>query len=107
MDGFKVPQPGDGLEISLKSPQRKKEGGKDVIVFDVIARNVSENAQKVPNDYITDLKVKSSGNWYPPELNVDPEKFIRFTAKFPNAPASARRSDAKWGDYLNLKNKSN
>ena len=47
--GLRVPQPGDGLEISLKSPQRKKEGGKDVIVFDVIIRNVCENAQKVPN----------------------------------------------------------
>ena len=101
--GLRVPQPGDGLEISLKSPQRKKEGGKDVIVFDVIIRNVSENAQKVPNVILilTDAEGQKVQEIIstPPELNVDPEKFIRFTAKFPNAPASARRSDAKWGDY--------
>ena len=47
--GLRVPQPGDGLEISLKSPQRKKEGGKDVIVFDVVITNISEISQKVPN----------------------------------------------------------
>ena len=101
--GLRVPQPGDGLEISLKSPQRKKEGGKDVIVFDVVIRNISENAQKVPNVILilTDAEGQKVQEIIstPPELNVDPEKFIRFTAKFPNAPASARRSDAKWGDY--------
>ena len=101
--GLRVPQPGDGLEISLKSPQRKKEGGKDVIVFDVIIRNISENSQKVPNVILilTDAEGQKVQEIIstPPELNVDPEKFIRFTAKFPNAPANARRSDAKWGDY--------
>ena len=101
--GLRVPQPGDGLEISLKSPQRKKEGGQDVIVFDVIIRNISENSQKVPNVIL--ILTDSEGQQVqqiistPPQLNVDPEQFIRFTAKFPNAPANARRSDAKWGDY--------
>ena len=101
--GLRVPQPGDGLEISLKSPQRKKEGGKDVIVFDVIIRNISENSQKVPNVILilTDAEGQKVQEIIstPPQLDVDPEKFIRFTAKFPNAPANARRSDAKWGDY--------
>ena len=101
--GLRVPQPGDGLEISLKSPQRKKEGGKDVIVFDVIIRNISENSQKVPNVILilTDAEGQKVQEIIstPPQLDVDPEKFIRFTAKFPNAPANARRSDAKWGAY--------
>mgnify|MGYP001415696117 FL=1 len=101
--GLRVPQPGDGLELSLRSPQRKTEGGKDVIIFEVIIQNTTDQTQRVPT--VISSLTDAEGNQVqeiktePSKPTLEAGKILKFTAKFPNAPAAAKESIAKWGDY--------
>ncbi len=101
--GLRVPQPGDGLELSLRSPQRKTEGGKDVIMFEVIILNTTDQTQRVPT--VISSLTDAEGNQVqeiktePSKPTLEAGKILKFTAEFPNAPAAAKESIAKWGDY--------
>jgi hypothetical protein len=101
--GLRVPQPGDGLEISLRSPQRKTEGGKDIIIFDVVIQNTTEKSQRVPT--VISSLADSEGNLVqettttPSEATLEAGKILRFKVEFPDAPAAAKQSFAKWGAY--------
>ena len=101
--GLRVPQPGDGLELSLRSPQRKTEGGKDVIIFEVIIQNTTDQTQRVPT--VISSLTDAEGNQVqeiktePSKPTLEAGKILKFTAKFPNAPAAAKESIAKWGEY--------
>ena len=101
--GLRVPQPGDGLELSLRSPQRKTEKGKDIIIFEVVIQNITNQTQQVPT--VISSLTDADGNQVQ-EITTDPSKpmleagkILRFQAKFPDAPAAAKQSVAKWGSY--------
>ena len=101
--GLRVAQPGDGLELSLKSPQRKTEKGKDIIIFEVVIQNTTNQTQRVP--IVISSLTDAEGNQVQ-EITTDPSKptleagkILRFQAKFPDAPAAAKQSIAKWGPY--------
>ena len=101
--GLRVPQPGDGLELSLRSPQRKTEGGKDVIIFEVIIQNTTDQTQRLPTVFssLTDVEgnIVQEIKTEPSKPTLEAGKILKFTATFPNAPAAAKESIAKWGDY--------
>ena len=101
--GLRVPQPGDGLELSLRSPQRKTEGGKEFIIFEVIILNTTDQTQRVPT--VISSLTDAEGNQVqeiktePSKPTLEAGKILKFIAEFPNAPAAAKESIAKWGDY--------
>ncbi|MEE2746796.1 MAG: DUF3426 domain-containing protein [Pseudomonadota bacterium] len=103
MIGLRVPQPGDGLELSLRSPRRESKRGKDLIVFEIVVENTTDKPQRVPN--VISSLADAEGNPVleivstPPNLMLEGGKILRFKAMFPNAPASAKQSLAKWGKY--------
>ena len=101
--GLRVPQPGDGLELSLRSPQRKTEGGKDVIIFEVIIQNTTDQTQRVPTviSSLTDVEgnIVQEIKTEPSKPTLEAGKILKFTATFPNAPSAAKESIARWGDY--------
>ena len=103
--GLRVPQPGDGLELTLRSPQRETKDGKDLIVFEIIIQNTTDKTQRVPT--VISSLIDAEGNQVqeitttPSGPTLEAGKIMRFKALFPNAPAAAKQSLAKWGDYQN------
>lgn len=103
MIGLRVPQPGDGLDLSLKNPVRATKDGKDSITFDIIVENTTEEAQQIP--VVISTLIDANGTVVqetqtsPPKPTVAAGKILRFKAVFINAPATARQSLARWGEY--------
>ena len=77
--------------------------GKDIIIFEVVIQNTTNQTQQVPT--VISSLTDAEGNQVQ-EISTDPSKpmleagkILRFQAKFPDAPAAAKQSVAKWGAY--------